>query len=120
MRIDAAYGQISRRVPVPAAGGPTFGQLNIASGLGALWLTDGASRLLELDAADGHLLKTFNLHTPTDDVAVGAGRIWAISGFYARLVELDPHSGSVTTLPLVARASFTTTGTPVRSTWKRM
>src|SRR5439155_13628192 len=85
-----------------------FGQLNIASGLGALWLTDGASRLLELDAADGHLLKTFNLHTPTDDVAVGAGRIWAISGFYARLVELDPHSGSVTTLPLVARASFTT------------
>jgi DNA-binding SARP family transcriptional activator/streptogramin lyase len=108
VRIDAAYHQVSLRIPVPAPSGPTFGRMNIASGMGALWLTDGASRLLELDTGDGHLIKTFNLHTPTDDLAVGEGRIWATSGFYARLVELDPRSGSVTTLRLVAQASFTT------------
>jgi branched-chain amino acid transport system substrate-binding protein len=68
----------------------------------------GTRRLLKLDQRDARVVRAFDLRRPVDDVAVSTGAVWAISSASARVLQLDPRSGSVRArIPLVARSGLT-------------
>ena len=100
--VDAAYGSVGSRLPLPPGPRPT--RPGVAVGRGAVWATDGTTRLLKLDPRDGSVLRATDVGRPLEDVAVGAGAIWAISGAAARVFEIDPRSGAVrASIPIVGR-----------------
>jgi ABC-type branched-subunit amino acid transport system substrate-binding protein/streptogramin lyase len=102
VRVDTAYGSVASRLPYRAGGRASRPGVDV--GLGAVWATDGTTRLLKFDPHDGRLLKAMDLRRPIDDVAAGAGAIWAISGAGARVYEIDPASGSVRArIPITGR-----------------
>jgi ABC-type branched-subunit amino acid transport system substrate-binding protein/DNA-binding beta-propeller fold protein YncE len=102
VRVDAAYGTVADRLPLPADLRPTLPGLDV--GPGAVWATDGTTRLLKLDPSEGRVLKTIDAGRPLDDLAVGAGAIWAISGAAARVFEIDPRTGKIgTRIPITGR-----------------
>ena len=102
VRVDAAYGTVADRLPLPADLRPTLPGVDV--GHGAVWATDGTTRLLKLDPREGRVLKTIDVGRPLDDLAVGAGAIWAISGAAARVFEIDPRTGKIVTrIPITGR-----------------
>ena len=103
VRVDTTYGSVGKRISLTGGGRPARPGVDV--GLGAVWVTDGSRRLLKLDPADGSVRRTINLRLPLDDVAVGAGAVWAISGASARVVEIDPVTGAVRArIPITGRA----------------
>jgi PASTA domain len=94
LRIDAATGRITARVPV---GQPMQGPYSIAYGAGSLWVTDfRAGDLLRLNPATGRLIADIPLGAGARYVTVGGGFVWVttfgpVSGLYwNRLVKIDP------------------------------
>jgi ABC-type branched-subunit amino acid transport system substrate-binding protein/streptogramin lyase len=103
LRLDVAYRSVADRLPLPAELRPTRPGVDV--GLGAVWATDATTRLLELDPEEGDVVRTFDLGRPLDDVAVGAGAIWALSGAAGRVFEIDPRTGRVRArIPITGRA----------------
>jgi ABC-type branched-subunit amino acid transport system substrate-binding protein/DNA-binding beta-propeller fold protein YncE len=109
VKVDATYGSVAKRVPLPALKRPTYQSgAGVDAGRGAIWVAPGTRRLLKLDQRDGRVVRAVDLRRPVDDVAVGTGAVWAISSASARVLQLDPRSGSVRArIPLVARPSLT-------------
>jgi len=113
VRIDPTYGAITRRIKLPPGPPPralnrSLSSLSVAFGAKALWVTDGSTRLLRIDPRSGRLLKALDLHEPLDDVAVGAGAVWAVSGPAAALFQVDRQDRAVTTrIPIVNRLGKT-------------
>ena len=106
VRVDAAYGSVADRVALTPGLRP--GRPGVDIGRGALWATDGTTRLRKLDAKDGRVLRTIDLGRPVDDVAVGAGAVWVVSGASAQLFEVDATSGSVRArIPITGRRGVT-------------
>jgi ABC-type branched-subunit amino acid transport system substrate-binding protein len=106
VRVDAAYGTVSGRRPLVP--GRRSARPGVAAGHGAVWATDGTRRLLKLDPEDGSVIRRFDLGQPVDDVAAGAGAIWVIGGAPARVLEVDPRSGSVRArIPIAGRGGVT-------------
>jgi len=102
VRVDTAYGSVAKRLPLTT--GIRASRPGVDVGLGAVWATDGTSRLLKLDPDDGSVLRAMDLRRPIDDVAAGAGAIWAISGAAARVFEIDPESGAIRArIPITGR-----------------
>jgi ABC-type branched-subunit amino acid transport system substrate-binding protein/DNA-binding beta-propeller fold protein YncE len=93
VKVDAAYGSVANRVALTPGLRPT--RPGVAVGGGAVWATDGTTRLLKLNPRDGDILRTIDVRRPLEDVAVGAGSVWAISGGAAQVFEIDPRSGAV-------------------------
>jgi ABC-type branched-subunit amino acid transport system substrate-binding protein/streptogramin lyase len=93
LRVDLAYRSVANRIPLPAELQLTRPGVDV--GLGAVWATDGTTRLLKLDPEGGSVLRTFDLRRPIDDLAIGAGAVWAISGATSRVLEIDPRTGSI-------------------------
>jgi PASTA domain len=94
LRIDAATGRITARVPV---GQPMQGPYSIAYGAGSLWVTDfRTGDLLRLNPATGRLIADIPLGAGARYVTVGGGFVWVttfgpVSGLYwNRLVKIDP------------------------------
>ena len=92
LRIDAATGRITARVPV---GRPMQGPYSIAYGAGSLWVTDfRTGDLLRLNPANGRLIAKVRLGGLY--VTVGGGSVWVttfghVSGpYWNRLVKIDP------------------------------
>jgi hypothetical protein len=92
LRIDAATGRITDRVPV---GRPMQGPYSIAYGAGSLWVTDfRTGDLLRLNPATGRLIA--KIHTGGLYVTVGGGYVWVttfghIRGrSWNRLIKIDP------------------------------
>jgi ABC-type branched-subunit amino acid transport system substrate-binding protein/DNA-binding beta-propeller fold protein YncE len=108
-KADTAYGSVARRVKVGAGkrGAPaTFSGVSL--GPRAVWVTDGTTRLLKVDPQDASVIRTFDLQRPVDDVAVGMGRVWAISAASASVFEIDPGRGSVLArIPIAGRPGST-------------
>ncbi len=99
VRIDAAYGAVTRRIVLPRAPpSPATNRrpssFSVAVGAGALWVTDGSTRLLRIDPREGRPVRADDLRAPLDDVAVGEGAVWAISGQAATVFHVD-GGGSV-------------------------
>ena len=104
VKVDAAYGSVVKRLPLPA--GPGGGGLDVAEG--SVWVATGRTRLLKLDPRDLSVVRTFDLGRPIDDVAVGAGGVWAVSGKAASVLEIDPADGSVRArIPITSRPGST-------------
>jgi ABC-type branched-subunit amino acid transport system substrate-binding protein/DNA-binding beta-propeller fold protein YncE len=109
VKVDAAYGSVAERVPLSALKRPAYQSgAGVDAGRGAVWVAPGTRRLLKLDERDARVVRAVDLRRPVDDVAVGTRAVWAISSASARVLKLDPRSGSVRArIPLVARTSLT-------------
>jgi branched-chain amino acid transport system substrate-binding protein len=78
----------------------------VASGMGSIWVTDGSHRLTRVDPRNARILDRIDLGSPLNDVTVGAGGIWAISGMAATAIRLN-HRGDVTTrIPIASTPDF--------------
>jgi ABC-type branched-subunit amino acid transport system substrate-binding protein/streptogramin lyase len=105
LRVDAAYGSVANQRALTPGLRPTRAGVDV--GLGAVWVTEGTTRLLKVDPKDGGLLESFEVGRLVEDVAVGAGSVWAVSGASSRVIELDPRSGSIrATIPIAGRAGL--------------
>ena len=106
--IDPAYGQVARRVPLPASKGPTVARRapatpSVAATAGAVWVTDGSTRLRRIDRDTG-AVRDSDLGVGLDGVAALGRRVWAISGPSAVAVEVDPASGAgLARVPIAGR-----------------
>lgn len=92
IRIDAATGRITARIPV---GKPQEGPYSIAYGAGSLWATDYAtSELLRLNPRTGHQTAALHLPGGIRNVSVGGGYVWVTTlrgGPVANhLIKIDP------------------------------
>jgi ABC-type branched-subunit amino acid transport system substrate-binding protein/streptogramin lyase len=106
LRVDAAYGSVAKQLRLTPGLRPT--RAGVATGLGAVWVTDGTSRLRKLDPRDGAVLGTVDAGQPLEDVAVGAGSVWVVSGASGQVLQIDPRSGSVRArIPISGRAGLT-------------
>jgi hypothetical protein len=97
LRIDAATGRITARVPV---GQPMEGPYSIAYGAGSLWVTDlRTGDLLRLNPATGRLIG--KIHVGGYYVTVGGGYVWVttfghVSGrHWNRLIKIDSGTDRV-------------------------
>ena len=71
------------------------GLTDIASGEGAVWLTNGSrGTLTQLDAATGDVVRTVDLKGAVDGVAVGEGAVWVANSEQGRLVRVDPDDAT--------------------------
>jgi hypothetical protein len=92
LRIDAATGRITARVPV---GRPQQGPASIAYGAGSLWVTDFLTGdLLRLNPVTGRLIAKVRVGGVY--VTVGGGSVWVTAfghvrgPYWNRLVRIDP------------------------------
>jgi branched-chain amino acid transport system substrate-binding protein len=113
LKLDAAYGAPTRRFtlqrgPPQPVTNRRLTSLSVFAGAGALWVTDGSTRLLRIDPDSGRVLKALDVHEPLDDVAVGAGAVWATSGQASSVYQIDPQARAVKTrIPIVNRRGTT-------------
>ena len=109
VKVDAAYGSVAKRLALQAEKRPAFQSgAGVDAGRGAVWVAAGTKRLLKLNPRDASVIRAFDLQRPIDDVAVGTGAVWAISSASARVLQIDPESGSVRTrIPVVGRPGLT-------------
>jgi DNA-binding beta-propeller fold protein YncE len=80
LKVDASYDAVSQRFKLPPApplppSNQRLSSLSVASGEGALWVTDGSDRLLRVDPENGDVLGALDLREPLNDVAVGEGSV---------------------------------------------
>jgi branched-chain amino acid transport system substrate-binding protein len=99
LKIDPRYADVTRRINLPRAPlAPATNQrlssLSVVSGAGALWVTDGSPRLLRVDPTRREVLK-LDVGAALNDVAVGGGAVWAISGQAASVFRIDTQARSV-------------------------
>jgi branched-chain amino acid transport system substrate-binding protein len=112
LKIVPGYDEPTRRIPLPPAPAlPATNQrlstLNVSFGAGALWVTDGSSKLLRIEPASGRTT-TLDVKHPLDDVVAGEHAVWAVSGPAASLFKIDPGDRAVTTrIPIVNRLGTT-------------
>ncbi len=107
LKIDPTYGAVTRRIKLPRAPplpatNQRLSSLSAFAGAGALWVTDGSTRLLRVDPGSGQVL-TLDVREPLDAVAVGAGAVWAISGRAAAVFQIDAQARKVRTRIPIAR-----------------
>jgi YVTN family beta-propeller protein len=98
VRIDPASGAVTRGFELPRAPpSPATNRttsFSVSVGEGALWVTDGSTRLLRIDPESGRV-RALDVHEPLNDVAVGAGAVWAISGQAASVFQIDTQARAV-------------------------
>jgi DNA-binding SARP family transcriptional activator/outer membrane protein assembly factor BamB len=98
---DVGYERQAARIPYPRARATGPAGLNVrepvamATGGGAVWVTDGSPRLTRIDARSGAVSQATAGRT-LDGVAGGAGAVWAFSARSATVVRVDPHTGAFT------------------------
>jgi class 3 adenylate cyclase/streptogramin lyase len=107
-RIDEETRQARTPIPLPTNG---CNYPSLAVGFRTVWVASRVG-LQPVDPANGELLREIKLEIPkaaqesnipqffTNDVAVGAGKIWATSGVGYGLAEVDPLSGDSLVRPL--------------------
>jgi ABC-type branched-subunit amino acid transport system substrate-binding protein/streptogramin lyase len=106
LRVDTAYGSVANELRLTPGLRPARAGVDV--GLGAVWVTDGTSRLRKLDPRNGGVLTTIDAGQALEDVAVGAGAVWVVSGAAAQVLQVDPRSGAVRArIPLTGRPGVT-------------
>jgi DNA-binding SARP family transcriptional activator len=110
-RIHPGYGRVIDRIALgrpagaraPPADRFAVDPTSVAFGAGAVWVTDGARRLLRVDPVRAHVAGRVDGGRPLTGVAVGAGAVWAI-GSPAAVLRIDPATARVTDrIPIVGR-----------------
>ena len=101
--MDAAYGNVTNRLPL--RGDPRLSRPGVDVGLGAVWASDGANGLLELDPLDGDVRRRIDVGRSLDHLVAGEGAVWAIESGAAAVVRIDPMRGSIRTIPIEGERS---------------
>jgi YVTN family beta-propeller protein len=107
-RIDARYGRVGRRLhlerrPTTRADRFEHEPASVAAGAGAVWITDGTSRIVRVDRETTTVSGSTDTGRRLNGVAAGAGAVWAISGQQAEVLRVDPRTLEVTErIPIVA------------------
>jgi branched-chain amino acid transport system substrate-binding protein len=101
LKIDSTYGAVTRRVKLPPgppllATNQRLSSLSVFPAAGALWVTDGSTRLLRVDPQNGRA-RTLDVGAPLNDVAVGRGAVWATSGPAASVFQIGMQARRVKT-----------------------
>ncbi len=79
----------------------------VAVAAGAVWITDGSSRLTRVDARTGRV-RAVRAGRPLDGVAAGLGALWAFSARTASILRVDAGRGVVDgAIPLAGRRGGT-------------
>jgi len=96
LEISPAYQRVVHRFALPRPPGPAearavhpFDPWSLAVGAGAVWVTDGSSRLSRVDPRTGRLTR-IDVARPLNGVTIADGAVWAISGRRAEVVRIDP------------------------------
>jgi branched-chain amino acid transport system substrate-binding protein len=102
LKIDPTYGAVTRRIKLPRAPpqpvtNRRLSSMSVSAGAGALWVTDGSTRLLRIDPDNGRVLKVLDVQESLDDVAVGAHAVWAVSGQASSVFQIDTRARAVKT-----------------------
>ena len=111
VKVNPAYGTVVARTgltgaarEVALADRAAFDPWSVAAGAGAVWVSDGSSRVYRIDPHSAQVTRAPNLGTPIDGLAAAGNAVWAISGSAAGVLRLDPGSGKVTAdIPIVSR-----------------
>jgi streptogramin lyase len=86
--VDANRLALTRRIPISAV------PYRIASDEGEVWLTDfDGSQVLQVDPADGSILRRIDLLRPTG-IAIAPDAVW-VATYEGRLVRLDRRDGTI-------------------------
>ena len=112
IKIDPDYG-VTDRVGLPKPPLPLslirvrpYDPWSVAAGAGAVWITDGSSRLTRIDPRTRRL-RLSNMHRPLDGVTVADGAVWAISGRGAAVLRISPRSGRASArIPIVDQPGY--------------
>jgi branched-chain amino acid transport system substrate-binding protein len=101
LKADPTYGAVTRRVKLPPAPplpatNQRLSNLSVFPAAGALWVTDGSTRLLRVDPESGRVHE-LDVGAPLSDVAVGGGAVWATSGPAASVFQVDLQARAVKT-----------------------
>ena len=101
----AAMRLTFRRAPSTSidSGRGTTGSTALAAGAGAVWLTDGSSRLRRIDPRTG-AMSEIPAGRSLNGVTTGAGAVWAYSARRPSVVRVDPRTNEVITIPIAARS----------------
>jgi DNA-binding SARP family transcriptional activator/streptogramin lyase len=108
LKVDPAYGTPvrNRRVipsnPLADSRHVAYAVYSVAFGDGSLWITDGSTKLTQVDPATLKVTRRVDLHAPLNSVTTGGGSVWATSGPKAKLFKLDRHGRLTTTIAIVA------------------
>jgi DNA-binding SARP family transcriptional activator/ABC-type branched-subunit amino acid transport system substrate-binding protein/streptogramin lyase len=110
IEIDPDYARVTWRKALPAThptrGLPAVSALttwNLAVGAGAVWVTDGSSRLIRLNLRTRGVTR-FDMRRPLNGVTVYRGAVWASSGRTANVLRIEPtHPARPQRIPLVTR-----------------
>jgi branched-chain amino acid transport system substrate-binding protein len=113
LELSPAYRRVVRRFRLPRPRVPpelvvvrSFNPWAVAIGAGAVWVTNGSSRLLRLDPRTGARTEVA-AGRPLDGVAVAGSGVWAISGRHAVAVRIDPRRARATDrIPIASRPGF--------------
>jgi DNA-binding beta-propeller fold protein YncE len=108
--VEAGYDRIVRRIalpPAPRRGTPRPGvrprpRSGLAVAAGAVWVTNGSSRLTRVEAASG-AVRRLPAGAALHAVAAGAGAVWALSSTASAVLRVDPASGAITDRIPIAR-----------------
>jgi branched-chain amino acid transport system substrate-binding protein len=117
LKVDPGYDQPTRRIALPPAPplpatNRRLSSLSVSFGSGALWVTDGSSRLFRVDPDSGRTT-TLDMRQPLDDVVAGDDAVWATSGPGASLFKIDPSGAAVHTRIRIVNRLGTTAPYPV-------
>ena len=113
LELSPVYRRVVRRFRLPRPRVPpevavvrSFDPWAVAIGAGAVWVTNGSSRLLRLEPRTGGRTEVA-AGRPLDGVAVAGGGVWAISGRRAVAMRIDPRRARATDrIPIVSRPGF--------------
>ncbi len=99
LRVDSSYGAVARRIKLPPgppvrATNQRLSSLSVYATPKALWVTDGSTRLLRIDTAS-EITRALDTGVPLNDVAVGEGWVWAVSGPKAAVLQIDMEGRKV-------------------------
>jgi DNA-binding SARP family transcriptional activator/ABC-type branched-subunit amino acid transport system substrate-binding protein len=94
--VDPTYGQVAKRIELPAPGGPHVPRTapaipSVAADRGAVWVTNGSTQLLRIGSTTGRV-QAADLGVGLDAVAAGNGKVWAVSGPSAVAIAVDRRS----------------------------
>jgi DNA-binding SARP family transcriptional activator/ABC-type branched-subunit amino acid transport system substrate-binding protein len=96
LELRPGYAAVVRRVrlPPPPPAGPVLegpqGPWALAAGEGAVWVTDGSTRVTRVDTRTGRG-RRIDLQSRLNDVTVFGGAVWLLSGRSASVLRLDSH-----------------------------
>jgi hypothetical protein len=104
VRVTPGYDEVSAPIRVRSGrpGRRAAQATALAAGAGGVWVSDGSTRLARIDPVTRRVTHV-DTGVALDDVAVGSGAVWAVSGAGRAVVRVDPATRRLRRIELAAR-----------------